>query len=169
MVRSNRNAQQLAASVHDTLRGLDPGLPLTIMTWQKELDSALLRSPHGNRLIRNSGRINRGDAGGCWVSSAWPFTQWRRHKGGIRVALGARSIEVLQAALGKTCRILVTGAVAGLLGMAATRVLSYIVYQATPRDPAVLAGVLVTMLGVGLLAAFGPARRALVIDPAILS
>ena len=55
-----------------------------------------------------------------------------------------------------------------LLGMAATRVLSYIVYQATPRDPAVLAGVLVTMLLLGLLAAFGPARRALVIDPAIL-
>ena len=61
------------------------------------------------------------------------------------------------------------GAAAGLLlGMAATHILSYIVYQATPRDPAVLAGVIVTMLLLGLLAAYGPARRALAIDPAIL-
>jgi ABC-type antimicrobial peptide transport system permease subunit len=88
---------------------------------------------------------------------------------GIRVALGAQRKEVLQAALGKTFRLLATGALAGLLlGMAATRVLSYIVYQATPRDPAVLGGVILTMLLLGLLAGYAPARRALSIDPVIL-
>jgi ABC-type antimicrobial peptide transport system permease subunit len=88
---------------------------------------------------------------------------------GIRVALGAQRKEVLQAALGKTFRLLATGALAGLLlGMAATRVLSYIVYQATPRDPTVLAGVILTMLLLGLLAGYAPARRALSIDPVIL-
>jgi ABC-type antimicrobial peptide transport system permease subunit len=88
---------------------------------------------------------------------------------GIRVALGARRKEVLQAALGRTFRLLATGAIAGLLlGLAATRVLSYIVYQASPRDPAVLAGVILTMLLLGLLAGYAPARRALAIDPAIL-
>ena len=88
---------------------------------------------------------------------------------GIRVALGARRKEVLQAALGRTFRLLAAGAVAGLLlGMAATRVLSYIVYQATPRDPAVLAGVILTMVLLGLLAGYAPARRALAIDPAVL-
>lgn len=88
---------------------------------------------------------------------------------GIRVALGARRKEVLQAALGRTFRLLATGALAGLLlGMAATRVLSLIVYQASPRDPAVLAGVVLTMLLLGLLAGWVPARRALAIDPAIL-
>jgi ABC-type antimicrobial peptide transport system permease subunit len=55
-----------------------------------------------------------------------------------------------------------------LLGMAASRVLSYIVYQATPRDPAVLGGVILTMLVLGLLAGYVPARRALAIDPAVL-
>jgi ABC-type antimicrobial peptide transport system permease subunit len=88
---------------------------------------------------------------------------------GIRVALGARRKEVLQAALERTFRLLATGAVAGLLlGIAATKLLSYIVYQASPRDPLVLAGVVVTMLGLGLLAGYAPARRALAIDPAIL-
>ena len=86
---------------------------------------------------------------------------------GIRVALGAPRQEVLQAALGRTFRLLAAGAAAGLLlGMAATRVLSYIVYQATPRDPAVLAAVILTMFLLGVLAAFAPARRALAIDPA---
>src|ERR1035441_2955753 len=87
---------------------------------------------------------------------------------GIRVALGARRKEVLQAALGRTFRLLATGAVARLLlGLGANRVLSYIVYQASPRDPAVLGGVVLTMLLLGLLAACVPARRALAIDPVI--
>jgi len=43
-----------------------------------------------------------------------------------------------------------------------------IVYQATPRDPLVLAGVAPAMLSLGLLARWIPAQRALSIDPAIL-
>jgi predicted permease len=169
VVRSNGDPQQLAASVHDSLRGLDPGLPLTIMTWQKELDSALFAARTATVSLGILGVLGAMLAvTGIFGMASYSVSK-RLRELGIRVALGARRKEVLQAALGKTFRILVTGAVAGLLlGMAATRVLSYIVYQATPRDPAVLAGVLVTMLLLGLLAAFAPARRALVIDPAIL-
>jgi ABC-type lipoprotein release transport system permease subunit len=47
-------------------------------------------------------------------------------------------------------------------------VLSLIVYQATPRDPVVLFGVVVTMLLLGLLAAWIPAQRALAADPLML-
>jgi ABC-type lipoprotein release transport system permease subunit len=47
-------------------------------------------------------------------------------------------------------------------------VLASVVYQATPRDPLVLTGVVVAMALVGLLAASIPARRALSIDPVIL-
>jgi ABC-type lipoprotein release transport system permease subunit len=55
---------------------------------------------------------------------------------------------------------------AGLfLGILASRVLSFIVYQATPRDPWVLTGVVLTMLLLGLLATWIPAQRALSIDP----
>jgi ABC-type lipoprotein release transport system permease subunit len=50
----------------------------------------------------------------------------------------------------------------------ASRVLASIVYQATPRDPVVLAGVVAAMLLLGLLATWIPARRALSIDPAML-
>ena len=58
---------------------------------------------------------------------------------GIRVALGAQRREVLQAALGRPLKLLAFGSAAGLvLGLLATRVLAYIVYQATPRDPLVI-------------------------------
>jgi ABC-type antimicrobial peptide transport system permease subunit len=88
---------------------------------------------------------------------------------GIRIALGAQRREVLSAALGRSLRLLVIGSIAGLvLGIAATRVLAYIVYQATPRDPIVLAGAIFAMLLLGLVATWIPALRALRTDPLIL-
>jgi ABC-type lipoprotein release transport system permease subunit len=47
-------------------------------------------------------------------------------------------------------------------------VLAFIVYQATPRDPLVLAGVVLAMSLLGLLATWIPAQRALSVDPVIL-
>jgi len=88
---------------------------------------------------------------------------------GIRIALGANRREVLGAALGRAFRLLAIGSVAGIiLGVLATRVLSYIVYQATPKDPIVLGVVVLSMLAVGLVAASIPARHALAVDPMIL-
>jgi len=80
---------------------------------------------------------------------------------GIRMALGAQRKEVLRAALGRAFKLLALGSAAGLLlGLLASRVLAFIVYQATPRDPLVLTGV--------VLATWIPAQRSLSIDPAIL-
>jgi ABC-type antimicrobial peptide transport system permease subunit len=85
---------------------------------------------------------------------------------GIRLALGAQRNEVLSAALGRSFRLLAFGSAAGmLLGILATRLLASIVYQATPRDPLVLGGVIVAMLLVGLVATWIPANRALSLNP----
>jgi ABC-type antimicrobial peptide transport system permease subunit len=46
--------------------------------------------------------------------------------------------------------------------------LSYIVYQAAPKDPLVLGGVVLTMLVLGLMAAWIPAQKALAVNPMIL-
>jgi predicted permease len=169
VVRSNGDSPQLPAQLHKTLRDLAPGLPLTIMTWPKELDSALFAARMATISLGVLGVLGAMLAvTGIFGMASYSVSN-RLRELGIRVALGARRQEVLQAALGRTFRLLASGAVAGLLlGMAATRVLSYIVYQASPRDPAVLAGVVFAMLLLGLLAAYAPARRALTIDPAIL-
>ena len=88
---------------------------------------------------------------------------------GIRIALGAQRKEVLQAALGRAIKLLAFGSAGGLLlGILASRILASIVGQATPRDPLVLAGVVITMALLGLLATWIPAQRALAVDPLIL-
>lgn len=88
---------------------------------------------------------------------------------GIRVALGAGQREILGASVGRAFRLLAIGSIAGVvLGVLGSRVLAHIVYQATPRDPLVLGGVILTMLLLGMLAALIPARRALAVDPMML-
>jgi ABC-type antimicrobial peptide transport system permease subunit len=85
------------------------------------------------------------------------------------MALGARSKEVLGAALGRPFIVLSVGSAVGMaLGILATRMLSYIVYQAAPKDPLVLGGVVLTMLVLGLMAAWIPAQKALAVNPMIL-
>jgi ABC-type antimicrobial peptide transport system permease subunit len=85
------------------------------------------------------------------------------------MALGAQRKEILEAALGRALKLLALGSTAGLLlGLLATRVLAFIVYQANPRDPLVLAGVILAMALLGLLATWIPAQRALSVDPVIL-
>jgi ABC-type antimicrobial peptide transport system permease subunit len=87
----------------------------------------------------------------------------------IRVALGAQAQQILSAALGRMLMLLTCGSVVGVvLGVAASRLLSAIVYQASAQDPFVLAAVALTMVLTASLSVAGPVRRALHIDPAHL-
>ena len=105
---------------------------------------------------------------GIFGMAAYSVTK-RLRELGIRVALGAQRKEVLKAALGRAFRLLAFGSAAGLLlGILASRVLASIVYEATPRDPLVLASVVVVMAMLGLIATWIPARRALSVDPMVL-
>jgi len=78
-------------------------------------------------------------------------------------------LQLMRAALARPVVLLAGGSIAGLvLGMLASGVLAHIVYQATPHDPLVLLGVVLTMMLLGTLATFVPARRAQSVDPARL-
>jgi ABC-type antimicrobial peptide transport system permease subunit len=88
---------------------------------------------------------------------------------GIRVALGAQSVQLMRAALGRAVVTLLLGSAIGLLlGAIASHLLSEIVYEATPRDPVVFVGVMITMAALGLLATWIPAQRILRVQPARL-
>ncbi len=169
VVRSDRDSQQLAADIRNTLRELDAGLPVYIQTWVKELDHPLFAPRMATLSLGVLGMMGAMlSITGIFGMAAYSVSK-RRRELGIRIALGAQRKEVLQAALGRAFRLLAFGSAAGLLlGILASRVLSSIVYQATPLDPFVLTAVVLAMVFVGLLATWIPARRALVIDPAIL-
>lgn len=169
VVRSDRDPQQLVTPLRDTLHKLDAGLPFTITTWTQELDSALFASRVATISLGVLGVLGAMLAvTGIFGMAAYSVSR-RLRELGIRIALGAQRREVLGAALGRAFRLLVYGSVAGLaLGLAATKLLSFIVYQASPRDPLVLAGVVLIMLLLGLAAAWIPARNALNASPLML-
>jgi predicted permease len=159
--------QQLATAIRGKLHQLDAGLPLDTETWVDDLDQAVMFAP---RLAT----ISLGVLGimgamvaitGIFGMAAYSVSK-RLKELGIRVALGAQRGELLQAALGRPLKLLAIGSGSGLLlGLLATKVLAFIVYQATPRDPLVLAGVVLAMLLLGLVATWIPAQRALSVDP----
>jgi predicted permease len=169
IVRSSRGTAELAPALERALRGLNTGLPFTINTWNRELDTALFAARAASIALGVLGALGSMLAvTGIFGMAAYSVSK-RLRELGIRIALGAQRRAVLRAALGRVFRLLVIGSAAGLLlGVAATRLLSFIVYQATPRDPLVLCGVIVTMMSLGLLAAWIPARRALSADPLVL-
>ena len=159
----------LGAAMRSALRQLDLGMPLEIETRDKEMDTLLF----GPRMAT----VSLGVLGmmgailsitGIFGMAAYSVSK-RFKELGIRVALGAQRKEVLAAALGRAVKLLTIGSAAGLvLGVLASRVLAFIVYQATPRDPLVLAGVVLAMLLLGLVATWIPAQRALSVNPLIL-
>jgi len=169
VVRANRSAPQLATALQKTLAGLDPGLPVLIETWPAALDTALFAARAATVALGVMGMLGAMLAvTGIFGMASYSVSK-RMRELGIRVALGARRVEVMQAALGRSVKLLCAGSIAGLLmGMAASKVLESVVYEATPRDPLVVCGVLVAMVLVGGIAAWLPARRAAGVDPAIL-
>ena len=169
LVRTNRGTDELGPALERTLKGLNTGLPFVISTWDRELGTALFAARAASMALGVLGALGAMLAiTGIFGMAAYSVSK-RLRELGIRIALGARRKEILQAGLGRILRLLTIGSAAGLvLGLAATKLLSYIVYQASPRDPAVLGGVVLAMVAIGLAGAWIPAQRALRVDPLIL-
>jgi predicted permease len=169
VVRSSRDPQQLSPLIRSALRGLDGGLLTYIQTWFKQLDGVLFPARIATMALGVLGGMGAMlSVTGIFGMAAYSVSKRKRDLG-IRMAIGARPKEVLQAALGRTIKLLAFGSAAGLLlGILASRVLALIVYQATPGDPLVLGGVVLAMSLLGLLATWIPAQRALSVDPLLL-
>ncbi len=169
VVRSRRDPQQLGPAIRSTLHQLDAGLPVELETRYDEMVTVLFPAQMATEILGVMGGMGAILAiTGIFGMGAYSVSK-RLRELGIRVALGAQRKEVVTAALGRAFKLLAFGSAAGLLlGLLASRVLAYVVFDATPRDPLVLAGVVFAMALVGLLATWIPARRALTVDPMIL-
>ena len=169
LVRSTGDPANLVSAIRSSVRRLDPSLPLYIETSNHELDTALFPSRMAVVALGVLGAMGALlSLTGIFGMAAYSVSK-RKRELGIRMALGAQRGQVLQAALGRALKLLTFGSAVGLLlGILASRVLASIVYEATPRDPLVLTGVVLAMVLIGLLATWIPAQRALSIDPAML-
>jgi ABC-type antimicrobial peptide transport system permease subunit len=87
---------------------------------------------------------------------------------GVRMALGARSQDVLATVLASGVKAIVLGVAAGLLGaLYLQRWIAGELHDVAPHDPVVLAGVAALMAAVGLAASLRPALRAARTSPAM--
>jgi predicted permease len=96
------------------------------------------------------------------------YTVARRHREiGVRIALGARSGQVLRSVVGRGMALTAAGGVAGIIiAMPLSRYLTEFLFDVHPAEPAALMGVLMAVLAVAAAAAYFPARRAASINPA---
>jgi putative ABC transport system permease protein len=87
---------------------------------------------------------------------------------GIRMALGATANDVRNMVVRQALAVAVTGTVVGLIGaIAGSRLLTSMLYEVAPSDPITLSGVGALLFLIAIGAAYVPARRATMIDPAI--
>ncbi|MDQ6888533.1 MAG: ABC transporter permease [Gemmatimonadota bacterium] len=95
-------------------------------------------------------------------------TRQRRREMGIRMALGARPLDVLRLVLREGMRLAGIGVVAGLLGaLVATRVMQSLLFGISTTDRTVFGAAALLVATVALLATYLPARGATRVHPAI--
>jgi predicted permease len=169
VVRSSRDPRQIGEAIRTTLHKLDPGLPIVVEGRFDEIGATLFPSQMATIALGVMGIMGAMlSITGIFGMAAYSVSK-RLRELGIRVALGAQRKQILQTALGRAFNLLAWGSTTGLLlGMLASRVLASVVYQATPRDPVVVTGVVLAMSLLGIVATWIPARRALRVDPMIL-
>ena len=157
VVRLCRNPEQLAATIREQLRNLDAALPVFMQTWNQEMSGALFAPRMAALSLGVLGLMGAVlSITGIFGMAAYCLSR-RSRELAIRIALGAGRNEILRTALGRSIRLPACGSAVGLiLGFLASRVLAAIVYQATPRDPLVLAGVVLAMALLGLAATWIP-------------
>ena len=87
---------------------------------------------------------------------------------GVRMALGARPLDVLRQILGDGARMTLIGAALGLVAaLALTRWMASLLFEVKPTDPATFAVVAVILCGIAMFACYLPARRAMRLDPVV--
>ncbi len=96
-----------------------------------------------------------------------PYTVTQRTREiGIRMALGATQAGIARTFLRRSLGLILLGVLAGLLGgYLVSHLMTSLLYEASPTDPAMLAITVSILVAVALLASYLPARRAARIDP----
>jgi putative ABC transport system permease protein len=168
-VRTKSDPAEALGSIRSAVQALDPHLSLNGETTMTQVLDRSLGAPRmGAELLGAFGLLALVLAAmGIYGVMAYSVTQ-RTHELGVRVALGAQTMDIMRMVLGHSMTVVGAGVVVGMcIAAALTRFMASLLFGLSPHDPITLAGVAAIMLGVALIASFIPARRATRVDPVV--
>jgi putative ABC transport system permease protein len=166
-VRTATDPLQFSVPVQKQFASLDPELPVSnVRTMNELIGESLINASLSMRLVAAFAVLSLLLAAvGLYGVLSYLTTQ-RTTELGIRMALGAQRDQLLRTMLLDGLRPALLGLGVGLaLSVVTTRVFQSMLFGTRPLDPAVLAGVIATLLAVAILACLAPAWRASRLDP----
>jgi putative ABC transport system permease protein len=169
IVRTSADPLGLVAAVRQQVRDLDSTLAVADI---RTLEMVLSRNLSRQRLVMSLMGVFAAVALllamiGIYGVLAYSVSQ-RQQEIGIRIALGAKTGDILKLVLSQGMALASIGLVLGGIGaLALTRWLSSELFGVSPTDPLIFAGVAALMILVSLLACIVPARRAAHVDPLV--
>jgi putative ABC transport system permease protein len=169
VVRSPLAAAALVPALRREVAGVDAELPVSAVRTMEEILVGSAAQPRFNAALLGllAGTALLLAAVGLYGLLSYSVAQ-RRREFGIRMAIGARSADVLRLVLGQGLALGLGGLALGILGAwAASRLLSSLLYGVTGTDLVTYAAVSVLVTATAALACYVPARRAARLDPAV--
>ena len=165
---SDGETQSVAAAARGILQELNPEVPAKFRKFS-QIYSASLGSRRFNLILIGFFALTALLLAAAGVFGVMAYAVSRRtHEIGVRVALGARSVDVLGMVLGQGLRTIGAGLVIGFAGsLALTRAVESLLFGVTATDPLTFAGVILLLIASALLACYIPARRASRVDPLV--
>jgi len=168
-VRTSGQPEAVLSSVRSQVQSLDANLALTnVNTIGELIDQGLWAPRVGATLLSVFGALALLLAVvGVYGVLSYSVNQQTREIG-IRMAMGAQTGRVLQLVVRQGMRLALAGLILGLLiALAATRVLSSLLFGVSAHDPFILVGVSLVLMAAAILACYIPARRATKVDPIV--
>ena len=167
IIRTSGNAGGIASALRSAVRALDDKQPIVEVQTLDELRGTRLAEPRVTTALMIAFAMVALviTIGGLAGVVAYAVTQ-RVGEIGIRMALGADASSVLWLVLRSGVGVVVMGLVLGAAAaLGITQLIRGLLFTVTPTDPLTFAAVALGLLGVGVLACWLPARRAMRVDP----
>ena len=169
VVRTSSDPARVTAAVREAIHAVDPDQPVSnVMTMNENLAGVLVTERFSAILMNALGASGLLLAAlGLYGVMAYSVSQ-RTAEIGVRVALGAQRIHVLQLILSHGAKLTLLGVVIGVAAAwALTRLLAGLLFEVNATDPATFLSISLLLVSIALIACFLPARRALSVDPVI--
>jgi putative ABC transport system permease protein len=167
MVRASGDPASLSTAVRQAIRSVDPNQPVSEVTTMTEHLSRELAAERFSALLMGSLAVIGLLVSALGLYGVMSYSISRRTgELGLRMALGARPLDIFKLVYRQSAVLIVTGLGLGIVGaIVVTRFLAGSLYSVSPTDPLTFVGISVLLSAVALIACFFPARRATTVDP----